>query len=44
MVAGVPVFIAYDGPVQWSLAALLGVAVIYTLLRRRLVPYFERIV
>jgi hypothetical protein len=42
--AGVPVLVAYDGPVRWFLAALLGVATVYAVLRRRLVPYFERIV
>jgi hypothetical protein len=41
-VAAVPTLLVYDGPVRWLLAALLGIAAVYTLLRRRLVPYFER--
>jgi len=43
VVAGVPVLFVYDGPVRWCLGAALGVAVVYAVLRRRLVPYFERI-
>lgn len=43
-VASAPVLVVYDGPVRWVLASLLCVAVVYALLRRRLVPYFERIV
>lgn len=41
--ASLPVLLVYDGPVRWGLAAALGVAVVYAVLRRRLVPYFERI-
>lgn len=39
-----PVLVVYDGPVRWVLGTLLCVAAVYALLRRRLVPYFERIV
>ena len=38
----VPVVLAYDGPVRWLVAGLVAIAAAYTLLRRRLVPYFER--
>jgi len=41
--AGAPVLVVYDGPIRWGLGAALGVAVVYAVLRRRLVPYFERI-
>lgn len=43
LLAAVPTLAVYDGAVRWLLAALLAVAFVYTLLRRRLVPYFERI-
>jgi hypothetical protein len=42
--ASLPVFAVYDGPVRLVLGVLLAVAAVYTLLRRRLVPYFERVV
>ncbi|MEF8840392.1 MAG: metal-dependent hydrolase [Haloarculaceae archaeon] len=42
--ASVPVIVMYDGPVRWVFGALLCVAAVYAVLRRRLVPYFERIV
>lgn len=42
--ASLPVLAVYDGPVRPVLAGLLAVAAVYTLLRRRLVPYFERVV
>ncbi|MFB6125747.1 MAG: metal-dependent hydrolase [Halolamina sp.] len=44
VVAGAPVLVAYDDPIRWLLAGLLGVAAAYTAFRRRLVPYFERLV
>jgi hypothetical protein len=44
LVAGIPVLVVYDGAVRWVLGGLLVVAVVYALLRRRLVPYFEKIV
>lgn len=40
---GVPVLLVYDGPIRLGLGAVLGVAAVYAVLRRRLVPYFERI-
>ncbi|MFC6939182.1 metal-dependent hydrolase [Salinirubellus sp. GCM10025818] len=42
--ASLPVLVVYDGPVRLVLGGLLGMAAVYTLLRRRLVPYFERVV
>lgn len=44
LATGVPALVVFDGVVRGVLAALLAIAVVYTLLRRRLVPYFERIV
>jgi hypothetical protein len=44
LACGLPALVVFDGPIRVVLAALLGVAVVYTVLRRRLVPYFERIV
>lgn len=43
IVAAIPTILVYDGPIRWGLAGALGVAAGYTLLRRRLVPYFERL-
>jgi hypothetical protein len=42
--AGIPPLVVFDGFVRALVAALLGVAAVYALLRKRLVPYFERIV
>jgi hypothetical protein len=44
VVAAAPVLVVYDGPVRWLLVGLLCVAGAYALLRRRLVPLFERLV
>ena len=44
VVAGAPVLVAYDGPIRWLVAVSLGVAAAYTAFRRRLPPYFERLV
>lgn len=44
VVTGLPVLLVYEGPVRWGLGVALVVAVVYAVLRRRLVPYFERIV
>jgi len=44
LAAGAPALVVFDGLVRGVLAATLALAVAYTLLRRRLVPYFERIV
>lgn len=44
ILAAIPTLYVYDGPIRWVLLGLLGVAFVYTLLRRRLVPYFEGIV
>jgi hypothetical protein len=41
--AGIPVLLVYDEPIRLGLGAVLGVAAVYAVLRRRLVPYFERI-
>ena len=43
-VAAVPTLLVYDGYVRWGLGGLLVLGGVYALLRRRLVPYFERIV
>ena len=40
----VPVVAVYDGPVRWLVVGLVVVAAVYTLLRKRLVVYFERMV
>lgn len=42
--AAAPALVVYDGVVRWLLAALLALGAVYSLLRRRLVPYFERVV
>jgi hypothetical protein len=42
--AGAPALVVYEGPVRWLLATLLAGGAVYALFRRRLVPYFERIV
>lgn len=42
--AAIPALIVHDGPVRWLLAGLLVLATAYTALRKRLVPYFSRIV
>jgi hypothetical protein len=44
VVCAVPVAAVYDGPVRWFVVGLVVVAVVYTLLRKRLVVHFERIV
>jgi len=44
LVAAAPVALSYTGPVRWVLGGLIVVAVVYALLRKRLVPYFEPIV
>jgi len=40
----VPVAAVYDGPVRWLVAVLVAAAAVYAALRKRLVPYFQRIV
>lgn len=42
--AATPVAVVYAGPVRWLAVGLVAAAGGYALLRRRLVPYFERIV
>jgi hypothetical protein len=44
VLAALPTLSVYDGPVRWVLLGLLGVAGVYTLFRRQLVPYFDGIV
>lgn len=44
VLAALPTLYVYRGSVRWLLIALLAIAGVYTVLRRRLVPYFERIV
>lgn len=41
LVCAVPALFVFRGSFHWLLAALLAVAVVYTALRRRLVPTFE---
>lgn len=41
LVCAVPVLLVFRGSFRWLLGALLVVAVVYTALRRRLVPRFE---
>jgi hypothetical protein len=43
-VAALAPLVVYDGWVRWLLVGALSVAAVYALLRRRLVPYFERVV
>ena len=43
LAAGAPLLFVYDGPVQLLVAVLLVGGGLYTLLRRRLVPFFERL-
>ena len=44
VVCAVPVVAIYDEPIRWLTGALVAVAAVYTLLRKRLVVHFERIV
>lgn len=39
-----PVAAAWDGAIRWLVAGLVAVAAVYALLRKRLVPHFERLV
>ena len=44
VVCALPVAAVYEGPIRWLVAGLVVLAAVYTLLRKRLVLHFERIV
>jgi hypothetical protein len=44
VVCAVPVAAVYEGPVRWLVGGLVALAAVYTLLRKRLVVHFERLV